>query len=148
MVGAVRPGDGDLSVPDGDGVVTVHGEFLVDHQIDGFDELASGGDPGEPGFLLPQQGKAQGDTGGGNDREKDDPGFCFHGSTSKNRRRERRPRRSGGRKPANRTELPPAAVGTPGTAFPTVANLLDSIPKNDKNSKKKLQFILDNRRKP
>ena len=77
MIRAVGPGDGDLAVLDGDGVLAVHGELLVDGQVNGLDRLTPGDDPGEGGLLPAHQGKAEEDAGGGDDRKKNDPVFRF-----------------------------------------------------------------------
>ena len=83
VVRATCPGDGDFAALDGDGILAVHGEFLIDHQVHGFDFCAFGGDPGEPGLILAQQGKGEKNTDGRKSRKQDDPEFCFHGGTSK-----------------------------------------------------------------
>ena len=95
VVRAVGPGDGDLAALDGDGIPAVHGEFLVDHQVHGFDFCAFGGDPGEPGLVLAQQGKAQGDAHCRHCAEDHQPVFRFHGTTSEKQCRERPACRSG-----------------------------------------------------
>ena len=82
VVRAVGPGDGDLAILDGNGVLAVHGEFLIDHQVHGFHGFTLGGDLGEPGLLLPEEGKAEEDAGGTDDRKEKDPGFCFQANHS------------------------------------------------------------------
>ena len=77
VVRAIGPGHGNLAILDGDGVLPVHGELLVDHQVHGFHGFPFRGDFGEPGLLLPQQGKAEENTGGTNDRKQKNPGFRF-----------------------------------------------------------------------
>ena len=140
VIRAVGPGDSDLAVFDGDGVLAVHGEFLVDGQVHGFDLPATGGDPGKPGLLRAQQGKAQKKTGGGHRAEKHDPEFRFHGYHSS----ETNVGNGYGRSAVYMT----ASYGCGRNEeapwpFHTVTILFDSIPKNLENSKKKLKIILD-----
>ena len=87
MIRAVGLGDGDLSVPDRDGIAPApgrgNGEFLVPGQGNGPHQPPVGVDLGmDGGICRQQQGQAGGDAQHKDQADEQDPVFCLHKASS------------------------------------------------------------------